>query len=200
MSTKLAIILAAMSLPTASLPALAQDFSGIYGGVDLISDRFDAEDLSYGPGPVDANGLGVGVFAGYNWQSGNIVFGPELYLTSHSADGNDGAYFLPFSAKRSMGVKARLGYTIGNIMPYLSVGTVRTKVEADHTGGGMLAEDTAKGTSFSLGADWAVTDQTFLRVEIERTNYKDDFFSWSGDVHDYSLDRTSMSVGYAFRF
>lgn len=136
MSTKLAIILAAMSLPTASLPALAQDFSGIYGGVDLISDRFDAEDLSYGPGPVDANGLGVGVFAGYNWQSGNIVFGPELYLTSHSADCNDGAYFLPFSAKRSMGVKARLGYTIGNIMPYLSVGTVRTKVEADHTGGG----------------------------------------------------------------
>lgn len=200
MNNKLATVLAAISLPMLTAPALAQDFSGIYGGINLSSDRFDAEDLSYGPGPVDANGLGFGVFAGYNWQSGNLVFGPELFLTTHNADGNDGSYLLPFSAKRSVGLKARVGYAIGNIMPYVSVGTTRTKVAADHSGFGWMAEDTAKGSSFSLGADWAVSEQSLMRVEIERTTYNDDFFDWSGDVHDYSLDRTSVSVGYGFRF
>ncbi len=200
MNTKLAIIFVAMSLPALAAPAVAQDFSGLYAGGNLSLDRFDAQDLSYGPIPVDVNGIGFGVFAGYNWQSGNFVFGPELFAAKHNADGDDRSFFLPFTAKHSYGLKARLGYTVGKTMPYLSVGAVRTKVEADHNGAGMLADDTASGVSFGLGADWAMTDHSFLRVEVERTNYKDDSFDWSGDIHDYSLDRTSLSVGYAFRF
>lgn len=201
MMTRTFMLLSALCLGTS---ASAQDWTGFYAGGALSYDSFNVNDLSYGSGPVDVNGVGFGIFGGYNFQSGNLVFGAELLATKHSGDGDDGEYLRPASALHSIGLRGRLGFATGNALPYLAIGAVRTKWEADHEGSGIAGDiwsDTATGTSIALGVDWALTDTSFLRVEVERTRYGQDAIDfYNGDIHDYEMDATKISVGYAMRF
>ena len=46
-----------------------------------------------------------------------------------------------------------------------------------------------------------MNEQSFVRFEVESTNYSDDTLVFYGDdLHEYSLDATRISVGYAYRF
>lgn len=197
-------IFGTLALLCVGTTAGAQDWTGFYAGGSLGYDTIEINDLTYGDGPVDMTGPGVGVFAGYNFQSGNLVYGAELLATKNSADGNDGDFLLPASAETSMQIRGRIGYASGTMLPYLAIGATRTKVEADHEGNGLatdMADDTASGTSIALGMDWAMNETSFVRFEVEKTNYSDDTLNfYGGDLHDYSLDGTRISVGYAFRF
>lgn len=193
-----------LALGVIASPALAQDWTGFYAGGTLSYDSISPNDLSYGDGPVDLNGAGLGLFSGYNMQSGNLVYGAELGLTKHSGEGFDGDYLEPATALHSVGLRARVGFASGNMLPYLAIGATRTKWEADHAGSGDPADifsDTATGTSVALGVDWSLSAQSFLRVEVERTNYGDDEIDfYNGDIHDYEMDATRVSLGYAMRF
>lgn len=184
--------------------ASAQDWTGFYAGGTLGYESFDINDLTFGDGPVDANGAGLGLFAGYNFQSGHMVYGAELQAQKHSGDGDDGDFLRPASALHSIGLRGRIGFAKGNTLSYLAIGAVRTKWEADHAGAGLAADiwsDTASGTSLALGVDWALTQTSFLRLEVERTRYGDDEIDfYGGDIHQYDMDATRISVGYALRF
>jgi outer membrane immunogenic protein len=194
-----------LAVATTAAPALAQDWSGLYGGAALSYDAVELNDLSYGDGPVDLNGAGLGLFAGYNFQSGNFVYGAELSLTKHSGEGFDGDYLEPATALSSMALRGRVGFVTGNMLPYLALGAYRTKFEADHDGSGDPADiwdETASGTGLALGVDWTLSDSSFLRVEIETIRYKDDSIGFydGSDPHDYELDARRLTVGYAMRF
>lgn len=185
--------------------ASAQDWSGFYAGGALSYDAITANDLSYGDGPVDLNGAGLGLFAGYNFQSGNLVYGAELAATKHSGEGDDGDFLLPATALHSIGIRGRIGFVTGKMLPYLAVGATRTTWKADHEGNGLaveISEDTATGTSIALGLDWSLSDRSFLRIEVERTRYGEDdiIFDDGADTHLYDMEATRVSVGYALRF
>jgi outer membrane immunogenic protein len=184
--------------------ASAQDWSGFYAGGTLSYDSITANDLSYGDGPVDLNGAGLGIFAGYNLQSGNLVYGAELSAIKHSGEGDDGDYLRPATALHSLSLRGRIGFATGKMLPYLAVGATRTTWEADHEGNGDPADvwdDTASGTSVALGVDWSLSDTSFLRVEVEKTRYgEDEIDFYNGDIHEYDMDATRLSIGYAMRF
>lgn len=195
-------LLALLCLAT---PASAQDWSGFYAGGALGYDSVTATDLSYGDGPVDLNGAGLGLFAGYNFQSGRLVYGAELAAAKHSGEGDDGNYLRPVAALHSLGLRGRIGFVTGKMLPYLAIGVTRTALEDDHVGNGDpadLATETATGTSVALGVDWSLTDKSFLRIEIESTRYSEDQLDFYGGshFHDYGLDATRVSIGYAIRF
>lgn len=197
-----AILLAATMIST---PALAQDWSGLYGGAALSYDSIELNDQSYGDGPVDLNGAGVGLFVGYNLQAGNFVYGAELAFAKHSGEGSDGDYLEPATALSSTALRGRVGFVTGNMLPYLALGAYRTKFEADHGGAGDPADiwgETASGTGLALGVDWTLSDSSFLRVEIESIRYNDDSIGFYGgsDPHDYEMDARRLTVGYAMRF
>ena len=186
-------------------PAAAQDWSGLYAGGALSYDSITPNDTEYGNGPVDLNGAGVGLFAGYNLQSGNLVYGAELSATKHSGEGDDTEYLRPATALYSLGLRARVGFVTGKMLPYLAVGATRTTWEADHEGNGLAADiwdDTATGTSVALGIDWSLSEASFLRVEVENTRYGEDQIDFVGgsDPHIYEMDATRLAVGYAMRF
>lgn len=194
-------VFAAISLAT---PAAAQDWAGFYAGGALSYESISPNDLSYGNGPVDLNGAGLGLFAGYNVQSGPMVYGAELGVAKHSGEAFDGDFLEPASALRSLSLRGRVGYVTGNMMPYLAIGATRTKWEANHAGSNDPADvwgDTATGTSLALGVDWSLTAKSFLRVEVEKTRYgEDEIDFYDGDIHDYEMDATRLSLGYAMRF
>jgi outer membrane immunogenic protein len=189
---------------TLATPAVAQDWTGFYAGGVLSYDSISPNDLSYGDGPVDLNGAGIGAFAGYNFQAGSLVYGAELGATVHSGEGFDGDYLEPASALHSLALRGRIGFVTGNMLPYLAVGATRTKWEANHDGSGDPSDvfaDTATGTSIALGVDWSLSEKSFLRIEVERTRYgEDEIDFYNGDIHDYEMDATRLSLGYAMRF
>jgi outer membrane immunogenic protein len=197
-------IYGAIALLFLSGAAHAQDWTGFYAGGSLSYDTIEINDLSFGDGPVDITSTSPGFFAGYNFQSGNLVYGAEILVISQSGDADDGNFLRPATADGSTQFRGRIGYVYGDVLPYLALGATRTRIEADHEGNGDdvdLAYDLASGTSIALGADWAVNEKSFVRFEVEKTSYSDDtLLFYRNDPHDYSLDATRISVGYAYRF
>jgi outer membrane immunogenic protein len=185
-------------------PALAQDWSGFYAGGTLNYDQIEVNDLTYGDGPVDLDGAGIGIFAGYNLQSGNLVYGAEVMAATHSGEGDDGDFLVPASAEWSLGLRGRVGFVTGRMLPYLSVGLTRTAWEADHEGNGLAEDiwgDKANGTSIALGVDWSMGERSLVRFEVERTRYGENEINFYGDdIHEYDMDATRVSVGYALQF
>lgn len=193
-----------LALICLATPSFAQDWSGFYLGGALAHDAITIQGEAPDPA-IDLSGAGFGLFAGYNIQSGNLVFGAELAVAKHSGEGNDGNYMQPATAQHSLALRGRIGFAAGKVMPYLALGAVRTAWKADHNGNGFpsdMADETATGTSVALGIDWALNDRSFLRVEVERTRYGQDLIVFDGgsDPHEYEMDTTRVSVGYAIRF
>ena len=188
----------------AAAPVAVQNWSGFYAGGTLSYDSFSVNDLSVGDGPVDLNGAGLGLFAGYNVQSGNLVYGAELAAIKHSGEGDDGEFLSPATALYSVSLRGRIGFVTGKMLPYIAVGETRTSWEADAGGGGLDADvwgDKATGTSVALGVDFSLTDRSFLRAEVEATRYgQDEIDFYDGDIHEYDMDATRFSIGYALRF
>jgi outer membrane immunogenic protein len=184
--------------------AQAQDWTGFYAGGALSYDTIEINDLSFGDGSVDMTGPSPVLFAGYNFQSGNLVYGAELLVVSQSGDADDGDFLRPATADGSTQIRGRIGYVSGDVLPYLAIGATSTRVKVDHEGNGNhadFADNTSSGTSVALGLDWAMNERSFVRFEVESTSYSDDTLVFYGDdPHEYSLDATRISVGYAYRF
>lgn len=184
--------------------AQAQDWTGFYAGGSLSYDTIEINDLSFGDGPVELTGASAGLFAGYNFQSGNLVYGAEALVVSQSGDADDGNFLRPATADGSTQLRGRIGYVYGDVLPYLAIGATRSRIKADHEGNGNpadSADNTSSGTSVALGLDWALNERSFVRFEVEQTNYSDDTLVFYGDdPHNYSLDASRISLGYAYRF
>jgi outer membrane immunogenic protein len=197
-------IYGAVALLFISGAAEAQDWTGFYAGGALSYDTIEISDLTFGDGPVEITGPSPVLFAGYNFQSGSLVYGAELLVVDQSGDADDGDFLRPATADGSTQIRGRIGYVYGDLLPYLAIGATRTRVKVDHEGNGNpvdFADNAASGTSVALGLDWAVNDKSFVRFEVEQTSYSDDTLLFYGnDPHAYSLDATRVSVGYAYRF
>ena len=92
--------------------------------------------LGYGWGSVDHNptqpsGFEGGVQAGYNWQSGAMVFGVEGDLQATGADDT----FAPWKYSNPWfgTVRGRVGYTFGNVLLYGTGGLYSANCAAKHS-------------------------------------------------------------------
>src|SRR6476659_855481 len=99
-----------------------------------------SSDTSYAAGSTAPSqsfeGALLGLQAGYNWQLGTVVLGAEADVSFGNIqdalrDGN----FLGYSGKiDTMGtVRGRLGYSFGNVMPYLTAGYAWVSLEQGST-------------------------------------------------------------------
>ncbi|NOR61041.1 MAG: outer membrane beta-barrel protein [Rhodobacteraceae bacterium] len=101
------------------------DWSGFYGGANV---GFASGNLAnfHANSDVSNNTL-FGVFAGYNMQRGNIVFGGELDYTITPIE--------PISVSTPLNdtidAKARVGYALGNALVYGVVGYLARNLNGD---------------------------------------------------------------------
>lgn len=137
------------------------------------------------PSTYDSNQWGGGFFAGYNFVSGNIVFGPELDYTAFF--GKFGASTICYYPDPTLGmtlpgapgqslivgadttsritdyglVKARLGYSFDRFLPYAFVGIGGSRFKAQ--GYGSIEQyTTANGTLISSSSSSLSKDQITL--------------------------------------
>ncbi|PJG48667.1 hypothetical protein CAF53_10785 [Sphingobium sp. LB126] len=167
------VIFAALAAAAVSAPAFAQDaapFTGPRAGVTLGYDKVGGED-----------GFAYGVSTGYDLAlAPRITFGPEVSLsdTTVGAGGTE--------ISRDLAASVRLGYVVTpRVLAFGKVGYANTRIEASNSNFGFSIE----GVRYGGGVEFAVTGNTYISAEYQRTEYEDNFGGRDAGV-----------VGIGFRF
>jgi outer membrane immunogenic protein len=116
------------------------NWAGPYVGVTLGATNYsmDAHDgdanLTYGNLTANKLGAVAGLTAGMNWQAGSFVYGVEadvnLDTTGEArANGWNEWYSARAEKKWNASVRARAGFAVGNVLPYITGGIDFAKVE-----------------------------------------------------------------------
>lgn len=167
-------------------PAPMHDWSGPYVG--LSYGRFSGDfsttvGLTTIPFVYEANKV-AGVFAGYNFQRGNLVFGGELGYSNTSmlivADGDD---FLD----SLIDLRGRVGYSLGKALVYGSLGFSRGEMTING-----IDNPTVSGASVGVGVDVMISQKLFVGVDYTSRN-----LSGTNDnpANTFDMDTTVKSVG-----
>jgi outer membrane immunogenic protein len=187
---------AALLAGTIATPALAQDNPNLGGfHVDGIVgwDRSNIQN-------EHANGVTYGVGAGYDFRSGNAIFGVEAEASDSTADRSvTGAVIagdsLRVRAGRDLYVGGRVGFGVGsNSLVYAKAGYTNARFRADYNDGtaATVADFTQRtnldGIRAGVGAQIGVGSRAYLRTEYRYSNYQD------------GVDRHQVVGGFGVRF
>lgn len=155
--------------------------------------------LSYNWGEVTHNptrpsGFAGGVQAGYNWQSGPLVFGVEGDLQANSADDT----FAPwkFSNPWFGTVRGRVGYAINNVLFYGTAGLAFGELEGSTYG--LSESHTTAGWTVGAGAEFGLTQNWTAKIEYLYVDLSTNRFSITGMPNGYQSNFVRFGVNYHF--
>lgn len=127
----------------------------------------------FSTGEFDLSGALIGGTLGYNWQSGQAVFGIETDVAWSNIDGTTGT-FCPGGCQTSNNwlgtTRGRLGFAVDRFMPYLTAGAAYGDINARFAG---LPEQTetnigwtaGAGAEFALAGNWTAKAE-YLYVDL----------------------------------
>lgn len=173
-------------------PVAAATWQGYYlGGYgDYDWGRFG------GAGDRDGK-LGGGAFTGYNWQSGQIVYGVEADLgyngtKNETIEGNEG------KARWNGSVRGRVGYDLN---PFMIYGTAGLALQDNKMSDATSSDSkTAVGYTVGVGAEALVTNNITARVEYRYTDYGTDHYNLDSGSFSKGFDDHSVKVGIGVKF
>lgn len=149
-------ILLAGALITAPGATFANDWAGPYAGIQAGSAEIDTDEAA----ELDGDGTSLGIFAGYLFTDGNIVYGVEVDYDETDYEIADGAQEVDSTAR----IKARVGTELGGGLAYGTAGFVNATSPG-------LGDDT--GYLFGIGYDFPVTDNIDLGAELLGHEFED---------------------------
>ena len=174
---------------TVNQPLNSYSWAGPYLGVNLGYAWGSVQN-----NPTKPSGFEGGVQAGYNWQSGPVVFGVEGDLQATGANET----FAPwkFSNPWFGTVRGRVGYAFSNIMFFgtggLAFGELRGEtfgLSETHTRAGWTV---GAGTEFGLTQNWSAKIE-YLYVDLANSN-----FTITGTSNGYRFGLLRAGVNYRF--
>lgn len=173
---------------TSAVPSWAGSYVGLNVGRMSTKGTASASFLGIPAGSASEtqSGWGVNAYYGYNWQSGNIVFGPELSLGT----GSD----MPIMAEGRM----KLGYSLGNFLPYVAGGATFARVAIDTPAGGW--SENRAGWNVGGGLDYKLSRNWNLRAEYVYTDLGSKGHSLGPLDLDIGLKSHTVRAGVNYRF
>ena len=140
------------------------------------------------------SGVVGGVTGGYNWQSGNIVFGIEGDMQGSTADDRFANY--KFSNPWFGTVRGRVGYAFNNVLVYATGGLAFGALELEQNG--LQQSRTSAGYTVGVGAEVGIYQNwtakiEYLYVDLGRNDYQ---FTNSSNSLDFGTVR--LGVNYHF--
>lgn len=207
--SSLVALVSTVSLLSLGSGAYASDWSGGYIGLTLNGNNSSTSLTADGDSqtPTDTTTLAVipttpsgdtlsaahlqqdrtsvSLLGGYLFQSGNIVYGGELQLSSKPSEG----------ASALASIAGRIGYAFEKSMVYASLGAARYSGDLRTSTG----ENTLdfNGIRVALGAEFKLTETGALRTEISHSAFERENFGTSGSIKP---EFTQFSIGYIHRF
>lgn len=174
----------------AVVPAVpAKTWQGFYAGVQFGTgmSKVAINDGGSWTGFVDqpfwdVDGGVAGVHAGYNLQSGNIVYGAELDYTAGSITGS--VNLAPTNVVSAeidglMSVRARLGYATGKFLVFGAAGVARAS--GSHTQNSGIPKTVGfdlDGMAYGVGVEYLMSNRFSVRAEYR----------------GYSLDQVNLDM------
>jgi outer membrane immunogenic protein len=155
----------------------------------------------------DSDGFIGGVFAGYNWQYSQFVYGIEGDVEYTDIDGgfDDGSASATVDVGLQGSLRARVGVAFDRFMVYGTGGVAFADIDYDLIAGTTeTLGETAVGWTIGGGAEAAVTDQIFVRAEYRYTDFGTENFDsviFSPDNNfdqDTAFHTVRLGVGYKF--
>lgn len=194
-----------------------------FGGKDTfgINDASTDPHTHYGDlGKFEVSGANAGLRAGYRWQSGQWVFGPEVSVEGGSIKddfnvtvpaggygplaGGD-SYKFESKVRSLAALKLKTGYEVApDTLITGSLGVASGKFEYKVTGPSSSATEkfSKSGYVVGLGVERKVTDSMSITGEIERNQFKKkDVYASGTDLYTTaSPSFTNVKLGVNFNF
>ncbi len=146
----------------------------------------------------DRDGVfGGGAYTGYNWQSGQIVYGIEADVGWNGAEnttieGNRG------EARWNGSVRGRIGYDLN---PFLIYGTAGLALQDNKMSNGTSSDSqTGVGYTVGAGAETFITNNITARIEYRYTDYGRDTYDLDTGSFSKGFDDHSVKVGIGVKF
>lgn len=204
--------------PTVDVPMESPVFSwsGAYVGAAIGYGWGDHTVTEFNDGGVpsgfvrdyDSDGFIGGVFAGYNWQSSQFVYGIEGDIEYTDIDG--GFVISGDSVTVDVGLqgslRARAGFAFDRFMVYGTGGVAFADIDYDLIDNGVAETvgETAVGWTIGGGAEAAVTDQIFVRAEYRYTDFGTENFdsavAFPGLNYDQDTAFHTVRLGVGYKF
>jgi outer membrane immunogenic protein len=138
----------------------------------------------FGGGDYNAKGAGGGAYTGFNWQSGQVVYGIEADVGYNGQDSTTSGGYRG-EAGWDGSVRGRVGYDLN---PFLIYGTAGVALQNNELKDATSSDDkTAVGYTVGVGAEAFVTSNITTRIEYRYTDFA---------AKDYSLDSGNVSKGF----
>lgn len=170
----------------------SQGWSGFYAGGMVSFDTGGLQTYTGGgtPGPAyEFDGSLYGVFGGYNFQSGSMIYGAELGYGT----GDIGiASFPERSIEYIWDAKARVGYAFGQAMAY---GVAGWSTGHQASGGSDTLDFT--GLNYGAGLEYKLGDRYFVGAEylVREMSGTYNTITNTGDI---DLQSVKIRVGWQF--
>lgn len=219
---KTALLLAAGAIAAIGTPAMAQDavndaFTGPRAEVLLgydISKAGSTVDNDANPNDDQSiDGFNYGVGLGFDFAAGGVVLGVEGEYTGSTAktEFNEGDFegigIGNVETGRDLYVGARAGVLANpDLLVYVKGGYTNASynIRAQGTTTNLDRDFRTDGYRVGAGAEYAMTENTFAKLEYRYSNYSDAEIDYSdgGDVNvpDVDLDRHQIMAGFGLRF
>jgi len=174
---------------TVNQPLNAYSWAGPYIGANLGYDWG-----SVANSPTKPSGFEGGVQAGYNWQSGALVFGLEGDLQANAADDT----FAPwkFSNPWFGTVRGRAGYAVNNVLFYGTGGLAFGELKAETFG--LSESHTTAGWTLGVGAEFGFAPNWSAKIEYLYVDLANSAFTITGASNGAQFGLVRAGVNYHF--
>lgn len=207
-----------------AVPAMAQTaeptvpFSGFHveglAGYDMTRAGSTADDDSDADNDQSIDGMLYGVGAGYDFNLGKLIVGPEAEVTWSTAktkfDNGDFEGFGVGNVKtnRDLYIGGRVGVAVmPRTMVYAKGGYTNAKFDVRNSMGTVVTNTDIDTDGWRIGAglEQQLGTNVFAKVEYRYSNYKKGELDYTADVvdgerFDLDLDRHQVVAGVGVRF
>jgi len=144
--------------------------------------------------PTRPAGVAGGVQGGFNWQTGQFVFGAELDLSLSAAEHT----FAPWKfANPWFGTfRGRAGYAMNNILFYATGGLAFGGGRAEFAG--LTERNNHVGWTVGAGVEVGITRNVSARVEYLYIDLQDKAYSLTGANNGFESSLFRFGVNYRF--
>lgn len=156
---------------------------------------------------VEPSGFIGGLYAGYNFDmSNNVVLGIDGDVTYNNlnAETKQGTETFESRMRLSGAVRARAGYAIDRLMPYIAGGVAFGKIK-NAIGSSVIdsaQNKTLTGWTAGAGIDYVATDNVILRLEYRYTDYGKGNYSFylpnTEFKNEFKTNELRLGVAYKF--
>jgi len=176
---------------TVAQPLNAYSWAGPYLGGTLGYEWGNVSNSGAKP-----SGFAGGVTGGYNWQSGNVVFGLEGDIQGSTADDRFANY--KFSNPWFGTVRGRIGYAFNNVLVYGTGGLAFGSLDTESTLTGLQQSKTSAGYTVGVGAEVGIYQNWTAKIEYLYVDLARNDYALTGTSNGLDFGTVRLGVNYHF--